>query len=85
MGEFGPRRFGNDRARLLIGALLRPPAPSPWLIYRVATFTHLVRLHDCHGSPSELSCHSAMLLHDDCHSIDSPNMSLILENVKFPN
>jgi hypothetical protein len=26
-----------------------------------------------------------MLLDDDCHSIDSPNMRVILENVKFPN
>jgi hypothetical protein len=26
-----------------------------------------------------------MLLDDDCHSIDSPNMAGILENVKFPN
>ena len=26
-----------------------------------------------------------MLLNDDCHSIDSPNMPCILENVKFPN
>jgi hypothetical protein len=26
-----------------------------------------------------------MLLDDDCHSIDNPNMRCILENVKFPN
>jgi hypothetical protein len=26
-----------------------------------------------------------MLLDDDCHSIDYPNMHCILENVKFPN
>jgi hypothetical protein len=26
-----------------------------------------------------------MLLNDDCHSIDSFNMGVILENVKFPN
>jgi hypothetical protein len=26
-----------------------------------------------------------MLLDDACHSIDSPNMVAILENVKFPN
>jgi hypothetical protein len=26
-----------------------------------------------------------MLLDDDCHPIDSPNMRSILENVKFPN
>jgi hypothetical protein len=26
-----------------------------------------------------------MLLNDACHSIDSPNMGAILENVKFPN
>jgi hypothetical protein len=26
-----------------------------------------------------------MLLDDACHSIDSPNMEAILENVKFPN
>src|ERR1700688_1121536 len=28
---------------------------------------------------------SAMLLHDACHSIDSPNVGRILENIKFPN
>src|SRR5229473_7116667 len=28
---------------------------------------------------------SAMLLHDACHSIDSPNVGPILENIKFPN
>jgi hypothetical protein len=28
---------------------------------------------------------TAMLLHDACHSIDSSNMEVILENVKFPN
>src|ERR1700722_15606081 len=27
----------------------------------------------------------AMLLHDACHSIDSPNVGAILENIKFPN
>src|ERR1700722_15031204 len=27
----------------------------------------------------------AMLLHDACHSIDSPNVGCILENIKFPN
>jgi hypothetical protein len=27
---------------------------------------------------------SAMLLDDACHSIDSPNVSAILENIKFP-
>ncbi|MGA7804539.1 hypothetical protein, partial [Bradyrhizobium sp.] len=26
----------------------------------------------------------AMLLNDICHSIDSPNMGTILENIKFP-
>jgi hypothetical protein len=26
-----------------------------------------------------------MLLNDACHSIDTPNMGAILENVKFPN
>jgi hypothetical protein len=26
-----------------------------------------------------------MLLHDDCHPIDSPNIGSILENIKFPN
>jgi len=25
-----------------------------------------------------------MLLHDACHSIDSPKVSAILENIKFP-
>ena len=28
---------------------------------------------------------SAMLLHDACHSIDSPKIGAILENIKFPN
>src|SRR6266404_506669 len=28
---------------------------------------------------------SAMLLHDACHSIDSPNVGPIMENIKFPN
>src|SRR5215470_1176205 len=28
---------------------------------------------------------TAMLSDDACHSIDSPNMGVILENVKFPN
>src|SRR5260370_11785971 len=28
---------------------------------------------------------SAMLLHDACHSIDSPKIGSILENIKFPN
>src|ERR1700761_2438720 len=28
---------------------------------------------------------TAMLLHDACHSIDSPKVGAILENVKFPN
>jgi hypothetical protein len=27
----------------------------------------------------------AMLLNDACHSIDTPNMGSILENIKFPN
>jgi hypothetical protein len=27
---------------------------------------------------------SAMLLHDACHSIDSPKLGSILENIKFP-
>jgi hypothetical protein len=26
-----------------------------------------------------------MLLDDACHSIDSPNLGAILENIKFPN
>jgi hypothetical protein len=28
---------------------------------------------------------ASLPFHDACHSIDSPNMRLILENIKFPN
>ena len=37
------------------------------------------------GSRDFRSAGRAMLLDDDFHSIDSPNMPCILENVKFPN
>jgi hypothetical protein len=37
------------------------------------------------GRPRLRHAVRAMLLNDDCHSIDSFNMGVILENVKFPN
>jgi hypothetical protein len=39
----------------------------------------------CGADGSAMVPISAMLLHDACHSIDSPHVGPILENIKFPN
>jgi hypothetical protein len=85
MSEFMARGLQDEHARFLIRTQLRPTAPALRLIRRNPVCRHLVSLHDCHGAPSNLSCHRAMLLDDDCHPIDYLNMFSILENVKFPN
>jgi hypothetical protein len=85
MGELVACGFEDDRARFLVRALLWPATTAPGLFRDAGAFARPVSLHVAHASPSKLSCHRAMLLHDDCHPIDYPNMRSILENVKFPN
>jgi hypothetical protein len=85
VGELVPRRIEDHSARLLVASQLRSPAASPRLVRRAAAIIRVVSLRDCHAPPSNSSCHRAMLLHDLCHPIDTPNMRFISENVKFPN
>jgi hypothetical protein len=85
MRELVARGIKNHGARLLVASLLGPPATTPRLAGHAAAIICVVGLRDCHAAPSNSSCHRAMLLHDVCHPIDSPNMRFILENVKFPN
>jgi hypothetical protein len=75
-----PRGLEDDGAGLVIRAELRP-APAALQLGLVALIPALLiqtLLRNCHAV-------RAMLLDDACHSIDSPNMRSILENVKFPN
>jgi hypothetical protein len=64
-------------AGLLVGAQLRPAATAAFARRALACrLSQILRHH--HAI-------QAMLLDDACHSIDSPNMRSILENIKFPN
>ena len=73
-GEFVPRGLIDDLAGLVVGADLRPAPAAP-----------VLRRSPAASVGPEAVRFLAMLLHDACHSIDSPNIGSILENIKFPN